>query len=157
MTKCFLRVVLYTYMATNSICSHCCRSTPRFHCSPAASTKDHKQTGQKILQVQIKRCHRKSGSSRAYALTPEHIHSPQRLLPAADLTPLASAPRAHLSQHICSIAAGFRILSAASSSQNTPKGERASEKERSGELQSISGRKPPGLAVYSWFVQFYGE
>jgi len=47
--KLFIRVILCTHMATDSIDSHCCRNTPQFHCSPELTTKDHRQTGQKNI------------------------------------------------------------------------------------------------------------
>lgn len=121
--KWFIRVILRTYMAANSVYSHCGRNTPQFHYSPGASTKDHRQPGQKIVQVQINEEMPQKIRQRQRLCPDSWTRSPQ-LLPAADLTPLPSAPREpNLSWHIHSVAAGFRIVSAASSSQNTPKGE----------------------------------
>lgn len=71
--KWFIRLMLCTYMAANSIYSHRRSNTPWFNFSPEPSRENLRQMGQKYLKhKQIKRCHKKSGGSRDYTVTPEH-------------------------------------------------------------------------------------
>lgn len=120
------------------------------------SINDHRQKGQTIFQVQVKRCHKRSGSSRAYALTPKHAPSSfcQQLI-SLHYHLRREIPISPDTSTALLLPSGFYLLSPPA--KTLPRAKGSSEQERSRELQNISGRKTPGLFVYSCFAVFCSE